>query len=320
VAGNIGLPVLDALRQTEAAADKGEALPELYVLELSSFQLETTFSFNAAAATVLNLSEDHLDRYPDMAAYAAAKARIFQGSGTQVLNRDDSLSLAMAKEDRALITFGLNAPSRESEWGLAEQNGSTWIAQGGEKLIDLRDLPVPGLHNAANAMAALALSRATGMSSEPLLDALRRFRGLPHRMDKVAEIGGVAFYDDSKGTNVGATVAALNGVLQPVVLIAGGDGKGQDFAPLAKAMGNVRCVVLIGRDANRIRSALSTAGVPMENASSMDEAVQAARALARSGDAVLLSPACASYDMFRNYQHRAQVFVAAVRALEAQEA
>jgi UDP-N-acetylmuramoylalanine--D-glutamate ligase len=319
VAGNIGLPVLDAWRQVTEEAAKGASRPEMFVLELSSFQLETTSSLNPDAAAVLNLSEDHLDRYPDKAAYAAAKARIFLGGGTQVLNRDDALSLGMRQPDRRICTFGLGMPEHEGEWGLVAEGDKQWIAEGNQRLVDLRDIPVPGLHNAANAMAAFALCRAAGLPYPPLVEALRRFRGLPHRMDWVAEIGGVKFYDDSKGTNVGATLAALRGMPDPVVLIAGGDGKGQDFAPLAEAMDKVRAVVLIGRDADRIRSALAASGVHLENATGMDEAVSTARTLARPGDAVLLSPACASFDMFRDYHHRAQVFIAAVQALEAQE-
>ncbi len=319
VAGNIGLPVLDVLG--------GEAVPlaDVYVLELSSFQLETTRDLNAAAATVLNVSEDHLDRYPDMERYAAAKARIFQGTGAQVLNRGDRYSQAMALPGRPVTTFGLDAPPGEGDWGLLESKGATWLARGADKLMHLEELPVPGLHNAANALAALALCRSIGLPLAPLLEALRGFTGLPHRVQWVADVDGVHFYDDSKGTNVGATQAALEGMTPPssaqaggpkVVLIAGGDGKGQDFSPLKDAVAcHARAVVLIGRDGEKIGTAIDGSGIPTVHAGSMEEAVAAAFSQAWPGDAVLLSPACASFDMFRNYEHRAQVFVAAVEAL-----
>ena len=312
VAGNIGLPVLDAL----AAAENDDMMPQAFVLELSSFQLESTASLRPAAATVLNLSEDHLDRYDGMAGYAAAKARIFAGDGRQVLNRDDRWSMGMALPGREVSTFGLGAPGNDSEWGIREMRGARCLAQGGRSLMPVDELPVAGLHNAANALAALALVSAIDLPEAPLLEALRRYQGLPHRVQKVAEIGGVAFIDDSKGTNVGATVAALNGLAQPVVLIAGGDGKGQDFTPLAPAVANhARAVVLIGRDAGIIARALASCGVPLVRAHDMDDAVQAAFKASRPGDAVVLSPACASYDMFRNYVHRAEIFVQAVTRL-----
>ncbi len=303
MAGNIGLPVLDALD------DHPET--ELYVLELSSFQLETTRSLNPVAATVLNISEDHLDRYADLAAYAAAKAQIFNGDGVQVLNRDDARSLAMALPGRAIVSFGLTPPASD-EFGLA--NGQ--LCEGTHALLALQDLPLAGLHNAANALAALALCRAAGLPMKPLLSALRAFKGLPHRVEWVAEIDGVVFYDDSKGTNVGATEAALNGMSQPVVLIVGGDGKGQDFSPLNPAVAqHARAVVQIGRDGALIAAAVADAGVPVQRAETMQDAVQQAFALAQPGDVVLLSPACASFDMFKNYAHRAEVFIAAVHAL-----
>lgn len=311
VAGNIGLPVLDALR----AIEDGKPAPDVFVLELSSFQLETTWSLDADAATVLNVTQDHLDRYPDMAAYAAAKARIFQGRGVQLLNRDDAYSRAMALPGRRVETFGLGPHA--TDWGLSGPETERWLARGAQRLLPLRALPLAGLHNAANALAALALGHALGLDLEPMLAALQAFRGLPHRVERVAEIGGVTFYDDSKGTNVGATVAALEGLQRRVVLIAGGDGKGQDFSPLAPAVAaHARAVVLIGRDAPRIAAALEQTGVPLIDAKDMDEAVGLAWEAAQPGDAVLLSPACASFDMYRNYEHRAQVFVDAVRALE----
>jgi UDP-N-acetylmuramoylalanine--D-glutamate ligase len=314
VAGNIGLPVLDALTE----AEDGGALPELYVLELSSFQLESTSSLAADAATVLNVTEDHLDRYDSMADYAAAKARVFEGGGTQVLNRDDPATMAMAGPARNVVTFGADAPRDESEWGLARDS---MLARGDEKLMPASELPVAGLHNAVNALAALALGDAVGLPVAPMLDGLRRFKGLPHRLEKVGELRGVSFYDDSKGTNVGATVAALGGMTSPVVLIAGGDGKGQDFSPLAPAVAaHARAVVLIGRDAELIGAALSEARVPLVRARTLDEAIETAFAHASGGDAVLLSPACASYDMFRSYVHRGESFVHGVRALAARTA
>ena len=309
-AGNISPAVLDAVLQ------RGATQPDVWVLELSSFQLETTFSLNADAATVLNVSEDHLDRYTGMDEYAAAKARIFSGSGVQVLNRDDARSLAMALPGRRIVTFGLGKAEGEHEWGVARDGGGIWLAQGEQRVLDASELQVAGLHNVANALAALALCRAIGLPLPPLLAALRSFRGLPHRVEFVAEIGGVAYYDDSKGTNVGATVAALEGLGCKSVLIAGGEGKGQDFAPLNPAVAqHARAVLLIGRDAPLIEDALEDCGVPVMRAMDMNDAVQRASGLARRGDAVLLSPACASFDMFRNYQHRAEVFIAAVQNL-----
>lgn len=312
VAGNIGVPALDALT---AAGDR-HAMPEVFVLELSSFQLESTASLRPDAAAMLNLCEDHMDRYEGLADYAAAKARIFEGEGTQVLNRDDGWSMSMARAARKRVTFGLGAPRGDAEWGLSAVRGRPALAQGARELMAVEELRVTGLHNAANALAALALARAIGLAEAPLLDALRGFEGLPHRVQKVTEIDRIAFYDDSKGTNVGATVAALSGMSSRAVLIVGGDGKGQDFAPLAAAVyERARAAVLIGRDAGTIERSLAGCGVPLLHAGSMEEAVEAAFRAARPGDAVLLSPACASYDMFRNYVHRAEVFVAAVRRL-----
>jgi UDP-N-acetylmuramoylalanine--D-glutamate ligase len=317
VAGNIGLPVLDAL----SAVENGAGMPDVFVLELSSFQLESTSSLRPDAAAMLNLCEDHMDRYDGLADYAAAKARIFAGGSGQVLNRDDRWSMDMALAGRTVVTFGLGAPRSDAEWGITATRGKRALAHGARELLAVDELPAAGLHNAANALAALALARGIGLPEAPLVAALRGFRGLPHRMQKVAEINGVAFYDDSKGTNVGATVAALSGAAQPVVLIAGGDGKGQDFAPLAAPVKErVRAVVLIGRDGEAIASVLADSGVPLARSRSLEEAVEAAFHASRPGDAVLLSPACASYDMFRNYVHRAEVFVAAVKELAKREA
>ncbi len=304
MAGNIGLPVLDALE------DHPEA--EVFVLELSSFQLETTVSLNASSAAMLNISEDHLDRYADLKAYGAAKARIFSGEGIQVLNRDDALSLNMALPWRTVLTFGLSAPLMLNEFGIKDG----WMWEGESRLMEVAKLPLAGLHNVANALAAFALCRAVGLPIAPLAEALRQFHGLPHRVEWVATVNGIEFYDDSKGTNVGATEAALNGMNKKVVLIAGGDGKGQDFTPLKAAVAqHARAVVQIGRDGEIIATAIADSGVPILRAESMPDAVQAAFAAAQPGDAVLLSPACASFDMFNNYAHRAQVFIDAVRAL-----
>jgi UDP-N-acetylmuramoylalanine--D-glutamate ligase len=309
VAGNISPAALTALL---AFLDEGR-LPEVWVLELSSFQLETTASLNADAATVLNISDDHLDRYIDLDDYAAAKARVFAGDGVQVLNRQDERVKRMALPGRQLVTFGLDAPGNEADFGLRENRNEPWLVQGDHFLMPVRELPIAGLHNAANAMAALALCSAIGFAPVRLLPALRDFRGLAHRVERVAEAGDVTWYDDSKGTNVGATLAALTGMGRPVVLILGGDGKGQDFSPLRDAVArHARAVVLIGRDAPLIHQAIAGCGRPLLPVGSLEEAVAIAAGQAQPGDAVLLSPACASFDMFRNYEHRARVFIDAV--------
>jgi UDP-N-acetylmuramoylalanine--D-glutamate ligase len=321
VAGNIGPAVLDVLMQR---MDAGK-LPQAWVLEISSFQLEATQSLNADVTTILNISEDHLDRYSEMQDYATAKAKIFlheahgaEGTGIQVLNRDDPKVYAMALAGRRQITFGLDEPETETEFGMLQDGRDVWLMEGGVRLMETSELGVSGLHNALNALAALALCRALELPVGPLVAALREFRGLPHRMEKVAAINGVTFYDDSKSTNVGATVAALTGMGQNVILIAGGDGKGQDFSILRPAVTDfARAVVLIGRDARKISAALQGCEVPVYFAESMEEAIQKSFLLAQVGDVVLLSPACASFDMFRNYVHRAEVFVAAVKDIEA---
>ncbi len=320
VAGNIGPAVLTALMRR---LDSGAA-PEVWVLELSSFQLETTRSLEPDAATVLNVSSDHLDRYPGMALYAAAKARIFHGNGVQVLNRDDRYSIGMALPDRSVVTFGLNTPREAHDFGLLKVFDEYWLARGMTPLKAVRDMRIVGFHNAANALAALALTSAIGSRLAHTLPALNTFTGLAHRMERVAVIDGVAFYDDSKGTNVGAASAALEGFSRSlaatggkVILIAGGDGKQQDFAPLrAAVLGTARSIVLIGRDAALIEAALDGSGVPIARAGTMRDAVDAAQRAARPGDVVLLSPACASFDMFENYQHRGKVFRAAVEELD----
>ncbi len=314
VAGNIGLPILDAISEIDAGKRRR---PDLFVLELSSFQLETTESLNPDAAVVLNVTEDHLDRYAGMREYAQAKSRIYFGSGVQVVNRDDSWSRSMAVEGRCVFSFGLSEPADEREWGLRLSDGENWLAEGRTKLMRTSELQIAGLHNAVNALAALALCRAMRLSYPPLINALRGFQGLPHRVQRIAEFGGVGFYDDSKGTNVAATVAALQGLPGPCVVILGGDGKGQDFSPLKDAVAKqARAVVLIGRDRELIAQAIEGSGIATERATDMDDAVRRAFTLARAGDAVLLSPACASFDMFRNYEHRAQAFAEAVKSLE----
>ncbi len=305
VAGNIGLPVLDALGEAER-----EGHAEVYVIELSSYQLETTSSLSLDAAAMLNLSQDHLDRYDTLADYALAKSRIFRHCAARVVNRDDPWSLGMG--NGAARTFGMDAPLDDAEWGLDGDR----LVHGAEPLLALGELGMPGLHNAANALAAHALCHAVGIEGEAPVRAMRGFRGLPHRLAPVAKARGVTFYDDSKGTNVGATVAALSGMRERVVLVAGGDGKGQDFAPLRPAVrDHARAVVLIGRDAPALADALAPTGVPCVRAGSIEAAVDSAFDLAQAGDAVLLSPACASLDMFASYRHRGEAFAAAARAL-----
>jgi len=313
-AGNISPAPLEVLADRLAA---GKPLPACWVLELSSFQLEAADGFAADAATVLNISDDHLDRYADVDEYAATKARIFTGVGVQVLNRQDARVTAMVRADCPVRTFGIDEPCAQTDLGLSTRSGEPWLAEGGTALLPLAELPIAGMHNAANALAAFALCRAIGLPQAPLVAALKTFRGLPHRVELVAErADGVLFYDDSKGTNVGATLAALAGLDRQVVLIAGGDGKGQDFTPLRDAVARyARAVLLIGRDADRIAAALEGCGKPVERCGALDQAVGRASQLAQPGDAVLLSPACSSLDMFRNYAHRAEVFVAAARAL-----
>ncbi len=306
VIGNIGTPVLEAL-DTDSPA-------EVYVLELSSFQLETTHHLALQAATVLNVTEDHLDRYPHMDAYTAAKARIFAHCAQRVLNREDPRSLAMANP--GAVTFGLDAPPSARDWGLSP---SEWICCGTTPVMALATLPLSGRHNAANAMAALALCDALDIPREVSVRTLQSFKGLAHRVERVATVAGVTYFDDSKGTNVGATVAALTGMTAPVVLIAGGDGKGQDFSPLRDALArHARALVLIGRDAPRIAAAVADCGIPLVHAAPMADAVREGARLAQPGDVVLMSPACASFDMFDNYLHRAEVFIAAVQALPQQ--
>ena len=313
VAGNIGTPVLDALSEYASRAHGEPSESDLFVLELSSYQLETTSTLALDAAAMLNVSQDHLDRYDGIDDYARAKERIFANASTRVVNRDDPRSWAM-RGDRG-FSFGLGVPGSDREWGLDATRSK--LRRGDEDLLPLGEMRMQGLHNAANALAAHALMSAIGALPSALVRAIRDFKGLPHRVELVAERDGVRFYDDSKGTNVGASVAALEGFREPVVLIAGGDGKGQDFAPLAPAVkARARAVVLIGRDAEAIAQALQGTGVPIDRAETMQQAVEAAAARAKPGDSVLLSPACASFDMFRNYGHRGDVFAECARALD----
>lgn len=335
VAGNIGPSLLDTL----AHHLDTENLPQAWVLELSSFQLEGVQDFAPSAAVVLNITQDHLDWHGSMAAYAAAKARVFGAQGCMVLNRQDEAVMAMLPapvklkggklQPRWHTTFGSNLPQQPGDFGLEEVNGMRWLVRAHDeagpdgslflqRLLPADVLRIRGLHNACNALAALALAQAAGCPLAPLLFGLREYRGEPHRVQSLGLVDGIEYFDDSKGTNVGATVAALHGLgpQQRIVLILGGLGKGQDFAPLAAPVAQyVRAVVLIGRDAPAIRQALAPTGVALHDAADLPSAVLLARAQAQPGDAVLLSPACASMDMFRDYAHRAQVFTEAVQAL-----
>jgi UDP-N-acetylmuramoylalanine--D-glutamate ligase len=304
--GNLGEPAL-ALLDPQA---------QLYVLELSSYQLESTESLQLAAAAVLNVSPDHLDRYADTEQYAAAKARIFRRCGTAIVNADDARVRAMVRADQPQLRFSLQVGA-EVEFGLIEQGGELFLARNGQALLAASELKIPGCHNLANALAALALGEALGLPAPALLAELREFTGLAHRTQWVADVAGVHYIDDSKGTNVGATMAAVAGLPGPLLLIAGGEGKGQDFTPLREALqAKVRHALLIGRDARELGRVLEDICV-LEYCASLEAAVVAAARLARRGDTVLLSPACASLDMFRDYAHRGAVFAAAVRGLSA---
>ena len=343
VAGNIGPAALDALRIRVSEHD----LPEVWVLELSSFQLATTRSLACNVAVVLNISDDHLDWHDTLESYAAAKARIFATNTVRVLNRDDARVAAMAKKSGDDITFGADAPASADSYGIVVDNGVAWLAWAEDASIPARRrrapgqppqdpepthllvhrlmpadaLAVRGRHNATNALAALALARAIDCPLAPMMHALRRYSGEPHRLQLIATIDGVEYFNDSKGTNVGATVAALEGLGaegKKLVLILGGDGKGQSFAPLAPPVVRyARAVVVVGRDAKAIRAVLdeNAAGVPSFDARTLEQAVSIAAKQAKTGDAVVLSPACASFDMFRNYVHRGEVFADAVREL-----
>lgn len=310
IGGNLGEPALDLI----------DPAMQLYVLELSSFQLERTERLGAKVAAVLNLSPDHMDRYADFDAYVEAKARIFDGATIAVLNRDDARVMAMAPRVGLTLSFGLDEPGGEHDFGVRDIDGEIWLVHGSEPLLRTAELSLPGRHNRANALAAVAIGSACGLPLEAMLEALRGFRGLPHRTELVAEIDGVRWFNDSKGTNPGATVAALAGLVEDptqgkAVLIAGGDCKGADFASMqSELQRSVRAVVLIGRDADQIDAQLPS-DLERLKARSMDDAVTKAARLSSPGDLVLLSPACASFDMFRNYEHRGELFSAAVWGL-----
>ncbi|WP_312957422.1 UDP-N-acetylmuramoyl-L-alanine--D-glutamate ligase [Stutzerimonas nitrititolerans] len=309
VGGNLGTPALDLLSDDV----------ELYVLELSSFQLETTEQLNAEVATCLNVSEDHMDRYAGLPAYHQAKHRIFRGARQVVVNRDDRLSRPLVGEEVPVWSFGLGKPDFKG-FGLIEENGEKHLAFQFEVLMPARELKMRGAHNQSNALAALALGHAVGLPFAAMLQTLRTFAGLPHRCQWVGERAGVSYYDDSKATNVGAALAAIGGLGADIdgklVLIAGGDGKGADFSALREPIARYcREVILLGRDAGRLASVLQDA-VALKQVQGLEEAVQRAAECALPGDAVLLSPACASLDMFRNFEERGRLFAAAVEALK----
>ncbi len=307
VGGNLGTPSIDLI---------GDAPPDLYVLELSSFQLETTHSLRAAAAVVLNITPDHMDRYENVQAYARAKQRIYEGAGTMVINSDDPLVAVMAGESRSVVRFTLGEPD-EASFGIIMQGGAPWLAQGQHGLMAVAELRILGDHNVANALAALALGTIMAFPVDAMCAALRTFSGLPHRCQWVTCSNGVTWYNDSKGTNVGATCAAIQGLSGkgPLVLIAGGDGKGADFTPLAKvASGRLRGAVVIGRDAPLIEELLKSVTL-VQRAQSMTDAVAKAQDLARPGDCVLLSPACASFDMYTDYAARGDAFISSVQGV-----
>jgi UDP-N-acetylmuramoylalanine--D-glutamate ligase len=309
--GNLGVPALDLL----------DPLASLYVLELSSFQLDIVVDFRAEVGAYLNLAPDHLDRYASMEAYGAAKQRIFRGCRVAVFNRADARTRPVTPVERA-VSFGLDAPA-EGDYGLILQGADEWLARGAEPLMPAHELALRGRHNLANALAALAVAESGGIPREACLGVLRSYRGLPHRCQRVALAGGVDYIDDSKGTNVAAAVAALQGLAPPapsrVLLIAGGIAKEHEFDALAAELARcARVLLLIGRDALRIAEGVAGA-CPVEHCADLESAVQRAAVLAQPGDVVLLSPACASFDMFRNYEHRGEAFAAAARALPGAE-
>lgn len=317
VGGNLGEPALDLLGAKPATLAGSNSGPtQLYVLELSSFQLDATTSLDLKAAVVLNVTPDHLDRYASVAEYADAKARIFARCETAVINFDDPLVVAMSRPGQKTLTFSLRA-AVGADYAVTPRDGEWWLTLRDAPLLPLSAMKIKGLHNAANALASLALGEALGLPMAAMLEELAIFPGLPHRSQWVADVRGVTYINDSKGTNVGATLAAVSGMQGPLVMIAGGDGKNQDFAELAGAFrGKVRHTVLIGRDAAAIATALK--GVcTLETCVCLEDAVRAAAKAAQPGDTVLLSPACASLDMFRDYTHRGAVFTQAVKELAA---
>lgn len=308
--GRASMPALDLLRSGER---------DLYVLELSSFQLETTVSLNAEIAVILNLTEDHLDRYASMQDYAAAKQRIFNGARQVLVNRDDNASEPWLKDVGRRWSYGLHEATDEHAYGQSQKDGESWLTRGSNYLMPVRDISLVGRHNVSNAMAALALGHAVGIPDAAMVATLREFPGLPHRCQLLRNLRGVDYYNDSKGTNVGATLVAIESVAErtsgEIVLIAGGIGKDADFSPLLPALERyVKRVVLIGRDADKLARLIGNRADIMR-ATSMEEAVNEAASSAVDGDAVLLSPACASFDMFKDFAHRGRVFAAAVEAL-----
>lgn len=301
--GNLGLPALELL-DSEAT--------DLYILELSSFQLETTQSLNAVAAVVLNITPDHMDRYESVEQYSQTKAVVYKGNGVMVINSDDVVVSGMLESQRNTIRFSLAKPN-DSEFGIIHEAGQDYLAFGTEKLLATNKLKIVGSHNQSNALAALALGMAINLEMSAMLTTLSEFKGLAHRSEWVAEKNGVRWFNDSKATNVGATVAALQGMSSPLILIAGGDGKSADFSQLHDVIAShVREVILLGRDANNIEKTIDNA-VPVHHAADMSEAVKIAQRIAKSGDSVLLSPACASFDMYSNYMQRGDDFAKAVR-------
>lgn len=305
VGGNLGVPALDLIQDQE---------PDLYVLELSSFQLESTHSLNATVSAVLNISPDHMDRYKSVDEYANAKRNVYNGDGVMVVNADDDRVMAMCQPSRNIVYFGINNQMHDG-YKTSEHNGLIWLCRGAERLLPQSELRINGKHNLSNALAALAIGEASGFSMESMLRALRSFSGLPHRTQWVAEKDNVRWYNDSKATNVGATVAAVKGMDGKVVLISGGDCKDADFSPMVGAVKEkARAVVLIGKDAHILREKLQGAA-PIIDAENMTDAVAKASKVAKSGDSVLLSPACASFDMYADYEQRGEVFMDAVRSL-----
>ncbi len=306
VAGNIGVPILDALAETPTCST--------WVLELSSFQLESTESLRLESAAVINVTDNHLDRYPSFFGYAASKERIFSHAKRQVLNRTDLWSISMRRAGVSAVSFGADCPENADDFGVKATGGTQTLMHGQTPVLPVGEMGIGGAHNAQNALAALALTRSLDVQLSAQREVLRNFSGMPHRFQSIGSIDGINIIDDSKATTVIATAAALSGNATPTWLIAGGDGKGQAFAALGRiASKSCRAVHLIGRDAAMIASALQATGVPHRIFTTLDDATYAALDGAVAGDQVLLSPACASWDMFRNYGHRAEVFAAAAR-------
>lgn len=327
VGGNIGVPALELLSSNNegvlatVTGKQKQTQVDYYVLELSSFQLETTQHLRAHAAIVLNISEDHMDRYANLQEYIDAKRLVYNECKHVVFNRDDVLVVRMLEtldkdSTGSVVSVGLNAPESDQDFGIARTEGKDWLVKGKEKIIAAEDLKLPGQHNVFNALAAIALAETMGIGRDAILAALTSFSGLPHRMQLVATINDVNWFNDSKGTNVGATVSAITGMPGDKILIAGGEGKDADFEPLREAIiaNNVRLVILIGRDAELIEKVISGV-VKTEYAKSLPEAVKLAHVQAKPQEKVILSPACASFDMFADYQERGEVFMEAVRSL-----